>query len=1270
VSGEAKIDPGHLELFQRSDRFELLRPLGRGGMGVVYEATDRRRKSKVALKILVNFGPRQLYLFKQEFRSLSHILHPNLVTLHELLCEEGSWFFTMELVDGAGFIDYVRSSADESLASTTCVDATEAETQLVGDLVVDTGDDALLAPQAGPTLDELEKGAETRLRRALLGLADGVMALHAEGKLHRDLKPSNVRVRPDGQVVILDFGLVADLEVQRDGKPLGIVSGTVPYMSPEQGAGEPLTAASDWYAFGVMLYELLTGRLPFAGTISEVLRIKKARPPVPVLRLAPKVPRDLARLCDELLQCDPTVRPDGDEVLRRLGRTVEETAEVSATLASRGSGALVGRERLLEELHEAFADVRGGLNRVVHVYGRSGMGKTALIQAFLDEVLDAGSAVVLAGRCYERESVPYKALDPVVDSLARVLVGFPSARVASLLPAHIRALAQVFPVLDQVKTVATAVRSVERALEPREVRRRAFAGLREMLTRLARQVPLILHIDDAQWGDMDSAFLLGELLRPPEPPPLLLIFSYRSENLEGSQVLSKLRGSSSADYRRLEVGPLTEGDARRLALRHLPDDPERSALAAHIARESAGIPFYIEELARHVAVLRDSAGEMAPGTLPSIDEFTRHRVKRLEGTARKLLEAVAVAGRPVPLAIAAQGAGLDEDSFGPMHSLRAAHLAHSHGSQEDSLVECSHDRIREAVWDGLDGPKRATLHFRLAVALERWGQADAEVLARHFREAGEGLQAARYARKAADQAARALAFDRAAGLYRMCLEAGQWERADAVAIQIALAEVLAAGGRGREASDAFLKVAETAATEDGWRYRVRAADQLLESGHIDRGRELFREVLAHVGISMPDSDFSVLAQFLQLRARVKLRGYDFESTPAAQVSRALLERIDICWSVALGLALVEPVRAAIFQVRALLLSLKSGEPYRIARSLAVEAGYAAAFGGEGYRRANELMEQAEALARTVENPHAIAIVRTCSAISAFQQGEWRRTLERAREAEHICLHKLTGASWALHTARVYQLAALGWMGHFAEARKLIHDLVTDAFSRNDLHTANHTRAGSMLHFELMQDNPDGARKDISECASDLSQRGFTLLHMYALRSRICIELYLGNGAEALRLADELQRRFRKATIKRIALMGTYNLEMQTNAALCAAPETVPAATAAARARKNAAEVRRVGLGWTRALARLWEAAALALEGATAEAAAAYGQAADMFREVDMVLYESAARFRHAERLDGPRGEALRREALEALTAQDIVRPERVIAMVAPPPAGK
>ena len=263
------------EPFPGTGRFRVRRRLGAGGMGVVYEVDDRVRDEVVALKTFLRTGAGDLYRLKREFRSLADVTHPNLVCLYELFVDDGRCFFTMELVPGVSFVDYVRSA-------------------------------------------EPGRRFNDRLIAAFRQLVAGVSALHGRGKLHRDIKPSNVLVTPEGRVVILDFGLAAELVPLHSGDVSYVTGGTPAYMAPEEGGGGAPSEAGDWYAVGVTLYEALTGTLPFAGGLTDLVVHKRTTDPPPPADLEPGAPADLSAICMGLLRRDPEQRLAGDAALRLL----------------------------------------------------------------------------------------------------------------------------------------------------------------------------------------------------------------------------------------------------------------------------------------------------------------------------------------------------------------------------------------------------------------------------------------------------------------------------------------------------------------------------------------------------------------------------------------------------------------------------------------------------------------------------------------------------------------------------------------------------------------------------------------------------------------------------------------------------------------------------------------------------------------------------------------------------------------------------------------
>src|SRR5216684_1981436 len=531
--------------FFGTERFALRRRLGAGGMGVVHEAHDRRMDKIVALKTLTRAEAAHIYRFKREFRTLADVSHPNLVSLYELMSEGDHWFFTMELVKGVTFIQYVRPEIprafDRSVNDTLPMASSRLAKEINSEAETEEFDSSHISLDSGemPPLEAASqiqlsnyKLDEVRLRSAVRQLAEGVNRLHEMGKLHRDIKPSNVLVDGDGRVVILDFGLVEDVEPEVHET---LLAGTPDYMAPEQGAQMAISKASDWYSVGVMLYQALTGRLPFKGKFFEIMLRKQTRDPIQPVEVNPAVPQDLNTLCVKLLRRDAEARPTGREVLRALG--VKHTSALPTATADT---TFIGRERLLAELHDAYRATGEGQTVSVYIQGSSGMGKTTLVRNFLDRIKRDANVMTLQGRCYERESVPYKALDGVVDNLSKHLTSMRHRKAEALLPRDALALARVFPVMLQVDAIFNARAARPETADLFTLRRQAFGALRELLARIAKRQPLVIYIDDLQWADADSTFLLEDLLRPPDAPALLLIASFRAEDVESKPFLKQL----------------------------------------------------------------------------------------------------------------------------------------------------------------------------------------------------------------------------------------------------------------------------------------------------------------------------------------------------------------------------------------------------------------------------------------------------------------------------------------------------------------------------------------------------------------------------------------------------------------------------------------------------------------------------------------------------------------------------------------------------------
>ncbi|WP_267689410.1 serine/threonine-protein kinase [Nannocystis sp. SCPEA4] len=762
--------------------YTLRRMIGRGGMGAVFEAVGRDGET-VAMKVLRGFEPAALYRFKLEFRALADISHPNLSLLHHLVVRGDQAFLTMELVDGVDFLSFVRQHPE-------------------------------------------------RLRASLAQLAAGLDALHAAGKLHRDIKPSNVLVTHEGRVVILDFGLVHELAAGRGAE----VVGTPAYAAPEQLRGATPTPACDWYAVGVMLFEALTGELPFAGPMHEVLRDKCEREAPPALGAAAEPP--LAALCAALLEREPGRRAGGAEIAALLGEPDDATpvralappiARVYPPVTT--PSGLIGREVPFAAVGAALLESRNG-PVVTLVRGRSGLGKSALLRAF-SEAAQAGAAglstpaVVLAGRCYEREQVPFNAFDSVIDALTGLLLGVAPSELAALVPADIAAVARLFPVLRRVASIAEACPpgppgDVDASSLPH-----ASAVLRDMFRRIAGRIPLVIAIDDVQWGDSDSASLLVELLRGPDAPRCLVVLTASDGGALPSAELTALveRLRTSGPVLELGLEPLRPSEATTLAevlLRRGPCELEAGELherAAAIASEAGGVPLFVRELAHHVRTTMVGRTGLGPVRL---EAMVAERVGRLPPAAREMLAAVIVAGRPLELEVAStlSGGGRRE-----LQQLRAAHLVRVSKSPRGELVEAYHDKIRLAVLTGVGDEQARAIHGQIAEQLLGRAGVAPELIADHLRAAGDRVRAAEMTRVAAQHAIEALALRRAAELYRDAAALLPIE--DVVGRRDALAragDALAAAGRGAEAAECLLAAAALAPEVVALALRERAEE--------------------------------------------------------------------------------------------------------------------------------------------------------------------------------------------------------------------------------------------------------------------------------------------------------------------------------------------------------------------------------------------------------------------------------------------------------------
>jgi tetratricopeptide (TPR) repeat protein len=1237
-----------------TSRFDVLRCIGCGGMGAVYEARDRERRQQVALKTLLHFDPAGLYLFKQEFRTLADITHPNLVRLYEFVGTDSDRpFFSMELVRGTDFLTYVQKAG----ASPRIDDTSTSLRSRVKP--ADHDRDLRRSGFGPPTGRSRETAADLdRLLPALRQLVDGVNALHLAGKLHRDIKPSNVLVTPEGRVVLLDFGVATDvrrLARGNDGDQGGVV-GTARYMAPEQAFDEAPTPAADWYSVGIVLYEALVGAPPFEGSSVEVITLKntvEARPPS---EFVDDVPRELEELCMALLRTAPEARPTGAEILRRLNVKRAAEADSSGMRVAAKDVTLVGRDAPVRDLRDALQAARTRAVTVT-VSGRAGMGKTALVDHFLGDIIDRDQAFVLRGRAYEREFLPYKAVDSIIDALSHLLLHLTDNEATLPLPAHFGALARLFPVLRRVSEGADAP-----VTDPRVTRRRAFVALRELLATLAKRKHLVLAIDDVQWGDTDSAALLLDLVRPPHAPPMLLLLTHREEDARSAPFLTELRSRwpSGADMRDVSIGPLEAADARRLAVSLLGSGHE--GLADAVARESAGNPFLVEELARE-ATGRLLASRDARVT---IEQVVGDRLAQLPDEARRLVEIVAVGGRPLPLSTlgAAAGIGSAEEAIALLAARRFVRPGLRDGRE---VAEPIHARIGETIVASLPAEALREHHGRLARVLETTPGADPESVAVHLLGAGETERGGRYARKAAENAASLLAFDQAARLFRLAIDTSPEDSSKLWKLYARRAEVLGWAGRGEEAGRTYIAAAERAPANERGGLQRAASAQLLAAGHIEEGGMILRQVLAGAGVETPRTPLATRLSLLANKARLQLLGLGFAARAPGDIPAADQARIDAIHVAALGLASVDMPLSKCMQARQVVEALRAGDRARTVRAAILYTGSClATSGGPVSRHERELNEL---IARLIEmgSPEERAFERAFSqgtyGVGLFLRGRWRdavRTIDAAYE-------NLPARQASMQTqAAQYAVYAQAFLGNFVELRKRTANAVADADHRGDLMTLVMMRVGIPIILNFAADDPAAARAQIREAIAHWPRTKFLVQHSQVMRSEAEIELYAGNGAAAYERLERDERALKKSQLLRLQYIRGLTAFARGRAAVLSI-ETAPEKRAVrlAEARRIAFALRRERMTWTAPLAAMVSASVKNAEGDREAAVSALRESVALAETADMSLHAAAARHQLGRLLGGEQGAKLVADAEDAMHAQDIRAPARFASMFIP-----
>jgi predicted ATPase len=747
--------------------YHVISQLGAGGMGEVYRARDPRLSREVAVKVIrraLSVGPdgrdEALDRLLREAVLASALNHPNIVTIYETGDFDADRYIAMELIEGVT----LRQAAAQGLA--------------VG-----------------------------RVLGIARQVAEALAVAHAAGIIHRDIKPDNVMVRTDGYVKLLDFGLARvqpEMVTAGEGTSTtaeaGLLLGTVAYMAPEQARGEMPTQEADVFALGVMLYELVTGRHPFAAAspLGTLHALMWESPEPPSLR-SPELPRAIDQLIMEMLQKDQRLRPGASEVMYRLTLAHDSTVAVALSTvtvtAARGGRAreIVGRDQELQALQQEFERARRGKGRLVSISAEAGMGKTTLLDAFLRELEDQQEPMrVGRGRCTERlaGSEAYLPVLEALDSLQKnEYLGSIGRLIRAVAPSW---YVQIAPAADA--DVPAARIAVDASGGSQERLKRELAAL---LEEIGRMQPVILAFDDVHWADPSTTDLLGYLARRIDSTRLLILATCRPSDLAQARhpyLPMKLDLLARGMCREIALESLDLGAVARYVALQFPEHAFPPDFPRLVHHRSEGNPLFMAELLRdlrrrHTIDRKDGRwtlhGDLqaVERDLPaSIRSAVGRKIEMLDEEDRRLLAAASVQGIDFDTEVVASALQLPEEEVEDrLERLQREHAIvrfvdeyEGHDGVLTLRYRFAHQLYHAALHEGLRGTRRIALSRAIAERLVRRNGDEpcdcAAPLAALFETARDHVRAAHFWNRAAQAAARLYAHDETVRLARRGLD--------------------------------------------------------------------------------------------------------------------------------------------------------------------------------------------------------------------------------------------------------------------------------------------------------------------------------------------------------------------------------------------------------------------------------------------------------------------------------------------------------------------
>jgi eukaryotic-like serine/threonine-protein kinase len=1077
--------------------FLLTRCIGRGGMGYVHAAIDLRSAAQVAVKVMRRVDAWSVYRFNEEFSWLSQLYHPHLVRLFDAFSDGDVRYFSMELVEGKTIRDWFRR--------------------------VSVTDDARWK----------------QFRTVLSQLASAIHFLHSHNVVHRDIKCSNVMITPRRRAVLLDLGLAMRQSEPASARRVDVdgqrVIGTLQYLAPEGLCNQPLTPASDWYSFGVLIFEVMCDQYPPITVDPDALDpAKKYQVDEDALRSSlADCPSDLADLCVELLSPNPAARPKGYGVLSMLGNP--------ATLDEPSSFGLLGRGDELEQLNAAVARLRSGESTVIRLSGESGLGKSALLE-YWQRLLDQQLVLLIAVRCYRQDHAPLRLMNLLVQQLVTALVESHDDWWLEPVRTYARSIGRTFPQISQLVPDSYLQDSgkplgPDNAAARREI---SLEGVRSLLAELSQHRPLVIIVDDAQWADGESLRGLCSWFQPSTGPQNgLIVFSVEEDE-------ETRRDPSNADCpsihsQQLELQPLNEESGRQLIQRMSELTGIRPSPAAQqdMLSRSGGNPFLLLELFRGFQQASRERLFSEESWLTSDPEAsTVRRFRLLPIQAENVLQYLAVAGQPMgfhQLQIVSRIAPNELQSA--LSYLDAQGWVRTYRERLDLEVEIANGKYISLILASIPAERMQRRHYRTARMLLAEVPPPWPRVGHHFWLANKRREAAACYMEAARVAAKTSAFDDALRfLDRALIEEAQrslQEHRNALRLQ---ADCLAGMGSAAKAAEIYQLLSHDASDlEESTLLECLAGEQRIRGGELDEGLSLLRSALAQLEISTGKNSWLTRLK-LQLQILLPIQRAIRETGPLRYIFGPLRKRglfrkestdgnsirpfnvLEQCLTrVSTPLTFLDSQLGSQLVLRLDLVARDHGTPYDQAQTL-LRSGLILSCAGRLWRPlAIRKLRLGRRLVSSMDLISAKATTELCMYIWLMLRGLPARAEQRARHAIALYQHSHPVAQWEIQFLNFGILTCLWHQGKIRELQQLTSEFRRSAECRSDAMSLFWMNVNSAIASDLSEDKPEQAQQALSVAAGIVRHHSFQAPRFLLWHSNLQVFLYMGDWRSAQQL---------------------------------------------------------------------------------------------------------------------------------------------------------